>query len=226
VVGLFAPENLAYDQARDPARDPGLAAMAKKAIGVLSNNPNGFFLVVEGGMIDWALHDTTAKRALQEVASFDNTLKATIAQMQQIDPGLKNTLIVVTADHDHTLLLNGYARRTGKTTPTQPGVLGLMRKVSDGSLRLDADGAPFTIIGFGTGENRVKGSRGAAPKLTDDIVSADNYHYESVVRSAVGDESHGGSDVYLGAIGARAETFHGTIENTRVFELIKAAAGW
>ena len=226
VIGLFAPENLSYDAARDPARDPGLAAMAEKAIGVLSRNPNGFFLMIEGGLIDLALHDTNAKRALQEVASFDRTIKATIAQMQAIDPGLKNTLIVATADHDHTLLLNGYSRRTGKTTPTEPGVLGLMKKVSDGSLRVDADGAPFTIIGFGTGENRVKGSRGDAPKLTDAIVSADDYRYESVVRTAVGDETHGGSDVYLGAIGTRADTFRGTIDNTRVFELIKEAAGW
>ena len=224
LIGLFAPANLAYDAVRDPARDPGLAAMAQKAVSVLSRNPKGFFLMVEGGLIDLALHDTNAKRALQEVAAFDNTLKATIAQMQAIDPGLKNTLIVVTADHDHTLLLNGYARRTGKTTATEPGVLGLVRKVSDGSPRLDADGAPYTIIGFGTGENRVKGSRGAAAKLTDAAVTADDYHYESVVRTEAGDETHGGSDVYLGAIGARADVFKGTIDNTRVFELIKAAA--
>ncbi len=224
LIGLFAPENLAYDLARDPARDPGLAAMASKAIKVLAHNPKGFFLMIEGGLIDLALHDTNAKRALQEVTSFDTTLKATIAQMQAIDPGLKNTLIVVTADHDHTLLLNGYARRTGKTTATEPGVLGLVRRVSDGTPRVDADGAPFTIIGFGTGENRVKGSRGAAVKLTDAAVTADDYHYESVVRTEVGDETHGGSDVYLGAIGARAESFRGTMDNTRVFELIKAAA--
>lgn len=223
VVGLFAPENLSYDAARDPARDPGLAAMASKAIDVLSHNPKGFFLVVEGGLIDLALHDTNAKRALQEVASFDNTLKATIARMQGLDPGLKNTLIVVTADHDHTLLLNGYARRTGKTTPTNPGVLGLMRKVSDGTIRLDADGAPFTIIGFGTGERRVQGKRNSVAALTDADVTADDYHQEAVVRTAVGDETHGGSDVYLGAIGARSETFHGTIDNTRVFDLIKSA---
>jgi alkaline phosphatase len=223
VVGLFARENLSYDAARDPARDPGLAAMAHKAIKVLSNNPNGFFLVVEGGLIDLALHDTQAKRALQEVVSFDATLKATIAQMRALDPGLKNTLIVVTADHDHTLLLNGYARRTGKTTPTEPGVLGLVRRVDNGQPRVDADGAPFTIIGFGTGEHRVQGKRAAAPALTDAIVTGDAYHQEAVVRTAVGDESHGGSDVFLGAIGAGAERFHGAIDNTRVFELIKAA---
>jgi alkaline phosphatase len=223
LVGLFAPENLSYDAARDGARDPGLAAMAGKAVQVLSHNPKGFFLVVEGGLIDLALHDTHAKRALQEVVSFDNTIKATIAQMRVLDPGLKNTLIVVTADHDHTLLLNGYSRRSGKTTPTEPGVLGLARRVSDGSIRLDADGAPFTIIGFGTGEHRVQGKRSSVPALTDAVVSADDYHQEAVVRTAVGDETHGGSDVYLGAIGARADSFYGTIDNTRVFELIKAA---
>jgi alkaline phosphatase len=226
LVGLFARDNLAYDAARDAERDPGLAAMTDKAISVLANNPNGFFLVVEGGLIDLALHDTHAKRALQEVVSFDATLKATIARMRVLDPGLKNTLIVVTADHDHTLLLNGYARRTGKTTATEPGVLGLVRRVDNGELRVDVEGAPFTIIGFGTGENRTQGKRGAAPRLTDAIVTADDYRQEAVIRSASGDETHGGSDVFLGAIGARAATFHGTIDNTRVFELIKDAAGW
>lgn len=226
LIGLFAPANLSYDAVREPARDPGLAAMAKTAIGVLANNPNGFFLVVEGGLIDLALHDTNAKRALQEVVAFDHTIKATIAQMRAIDPGLKNTLIVVTADHDHTLLLNGYAKRTGKTTATEPGVLGLVRSVSSGTPRLDADARPYTIIGFGTGENRVQGSRASVPALTGDVVSADSYRQESVVRTAIGDETHGGTDVYLGAIGAGAERFGGTIDNTRVFELIKQAAGW
>ena len=226
LIGLFAPENLAYDPARDHARDPGLAAMTGKALDVLSHNPNGFFLVVEGGLIDLALHDTNAKRALQEVVSFDNTIKATIARMRVLDPGLKNTLIVVTADHDHSLLLNGYSPRTGKTTPTQPGVLGLVRRVSNGTIRPDADGAPYTIIGFGTGEHRVQGKRSNAAPLTDAIVSADDYHQEAVVRSDIGDEAHGGSDVYLGGIGARADSFGGSIENTRVFDLIKAAAGW
>ena len=226
LVGLFARENLSYNAARDPVRDPGLAAMTSKAISLLAKNRNGFFLVVEGGLIDLALHDTHAKRALQEVVSFDNTRKATIAQMRAIDPGLKNTLIVATADHDHTLLLNGYSRRTGKTTPTEPGVLGLLRRVDNGQPRLDVDGAPFTIIGFGTGESRVQGKRGAAAPLTDAIVTGDDYRQQAVVRMPAHDETHAGTDVFLGAIGAGADAFHGTIDNTRVFELIKTAGGW
>ena len=182
VVGLFAAADMSYDAVRDPAKEPGLTEMTTKAISLLSKNGNGFFLVVEGGMIDLALHDTQAKRALQETVAFDNALKSAIAQMQAIDPGLENTLIVVTADHDHTLLLNGYAKRTGRTTATEPGVLGLLKQVADGKPRKDKDGAPFTIIGFGTGENRVQGSRDVKAGLTDAIVTADDDHQEAVVR--------------------------------------------
>jgi alkaline phosphatase len=226
VIGLFAPGDLSFEAERDPAAQPGLAEMTTKAIDLLSQRPNGFFLVVEGGLIDHALHQTLAKRALQETVSFDAALKAAIARMQAIDPGLKNTLIVATADHDHTLLINGYSPRSGKTTPTNPGVLGLVRNLADGKPRLDQDGAPFTVIGFGTGEHRVQGSRAAQAGLTDDIVSRDDYHQEAVIRTRPGAETHGGTDVYLGAIGQGAELFRGTIDNTRVFSLIKAAAGW
>jgi alkaline phosphatase len=225
VIGLFAKDVLSYDAVRDPAKEPSLTEMTTRAIDILSKKPNGFFLMVEGARIDHALHATLAKRALQETVSYNQALKAAIDKMRQLDPGLKNTLIVATADHDHTLLLNGYSPRTGKTTPTNPGVLGLVHTIPDKGPRLDKDGAPYTIIGFGTGEHRVAGKRGQE-KLTDEIVSSDDYHQEAAVRVKPGSETHGGTDVYLGAIGANAELFRGTIDNTRVFSLIKTAAGW
>jgi alkaline phosphatase len=224
VIGLFGQSHLAFEAARDPVKQPLLADMTGKAIDILSRNPNGFFLVVEGGLIDHALHATQAKRALQETVSYNAALRRAIDKMQVIDPGLKNTLIVATADHDHTLLINGYSPRTGKTTPTNPGILGLVRSIPDGKVRLDKDGAPFTILGFGTGEHRVQGSR-TEVKLTDEMAAGDDYHQEAVVRTRKGAETHGGADVYLGAIGANAELFRGTIDNTRVFSLIKTAAG-
>ena len=221
-VGLFAANHMDYDATRDPSRQPALPAMAAKAIELLAPNPNGFFLMVEGGLIDHALHATLGKRALQETVSYNAALQAAIERMEALDPGLKNTLIVATADHDHTLLLNGYAARTGKTTPTNPGVIGLVR-TADGKPTLDGKGQPYTIIGFGTGEQRHAGDRTA--HLTDEIVTRDDYHQEAVVRTRTGAETHGGSDVYLGATGANAELFRGTIDNTRVFNLIKTAAG-
>jgi alkaline phosphatase len=230
-IALFAQDDLAYDAERDPARQPSLAEMTRKAVSLLGQRSakgdardRGFFLMVEGGLIDHALHGTRAKRALQETAAFDAALKAAIDEMQKVDPGLKHTLIVATADHDHTLLINGYSPRSGKTTPDKPGVLGLVRSIPDGKVKLDKDGAPYAILGFGTGEHRVQGSRAGQAGLTDAIVSADDYHQEAAVRMK--SETHGGADVYLGAAGLGAEVFRGTIDNTRVFTLIKDAAGW
>ena len=222
VVGLFAPNHMDFDVTRDATRQPALPAMTAKAIELLAPNKNGFFLMVEGGLIDHALHATLGKRALQETVTYNAALQAALERMEALDPGLKNTLIVATADHDHTLILNGYAARTGKTTPTNPGVLGLVRN-ADGTPSLDGKGQPYTIIGFGTGEQRHMGDRTA--HLDDATVTRDDYHQEAVVRTRSGAETHGGSDVYLGATGANAELFRGTIDNTRVFYLIKTAAG-
>src|SRR5207248_1009428 len=119
-----------------------------KALDVLTRNPNGFFLMVEGGRIDHALHETHARRALEETLAFDDAIAQTLAKVD-----LSKTLVIVTADHDHTMIHNGYARRVGKTTPTNPGILGLVHDYDykgDGGAPavLDKDGVPYTILGF------------------------------------------------------------------------------
>ncbi|HDR9762127.1 TPA: alkaline phosphatase [Burkholderia cepacia] len=222
LVGLFSSSHMSYDLDRGATKEPSLTDMATRALDVLQKNPNGYFLMVEGGRIDHALHDTNAKRALQDTVAFDNAIKATLDKVRKTDPDLKNTLIVVTADHDHTLVLNGYAARTGKTEAGKAGVLGVLRNYQTGAVAKDADGAPYTIIGFGNGENRVQGSR-AGTALTDAVTGADDYRQEAVVRMDKGNETHGGTDVFLGAIGRGADAFHGVIENNKVFELVRNA---
>jgi alkaline phosphatase len=122
-------------------------------------------------------------------------------------------------------VLNGYAKRTGKTTTAVPGVLGLVLNYVTGVATPDADGKPYTIIGFGNGENRVNGARSIALPLDDATVSADTYHQEAAIPTNAGSETHGGTDVFLGAIGKGADSFHGTIENIKVFDLVRAASG-
>ena len=215
IVGLFTKDHMAYDLDRDASKEPSLAEMTGKAIDALSAKKKGFFLMVEGGRIDHALHATNARRALQDTVAFDNAIKMALEKMQKVDPGLKNTLVVVTADHDHTLNLNGYARRTGKTEAGKPGVLGLVKNYVDGKASSDVDGNPYTIIGFGNGPSRLA-TRGA---ISDSALESKDYLQEAVV--PLTSETHGGADVFLGAQGMGADSFSGVIENTDVFKLIK-----
>jgi len=211
-VGIFsATSHLDYAYQRRPEQ-PTLAEMTGKAIDLLSKNPNGFFLMVEGGKIDHALHDTRAKHALEETVAFDDALQLAIERMRAIDPGLQNTLIVLTADHDHTMQINGYPKRGNPITD-------IVRDYASGEPKKDADGKTFTTLVFGNGPNR--------PDVRADVDSvvaqSDDYHQETGVHKS--SETHGGGDVKLYATGAGSAPFKGTIENTQVFHLMKAAAG-
>ncbi len=79
--------------------DPGdftLADYTSKAISMLDNE-NGFFLMVEGGKIDWACHENDAATAIQEVIAFDKAVGNAVAfYLKHPD----ETLIIVTADHE------------------------------------------------------------------------------------------------------------------------------
>lgn len=83
---------------------PSLTDMTLKAIDILSQNDEGYFLFVEGGRIDHGHHDNEAKYAIDETAEFS---KAIEAAMEKID--IEETLVVVTADHGHVMTLAGYA---------------------------------------------------------------------------------------------------------------------
>lgn len=220
-----AEGHMSYELDRDASKEPSLAQMTTKAIDMLSQGKKGYFLMVEGGRIDHALHGTNAARALAEGKAFDEAIKAALDIVKTTDPELKNTLIVVTADHDHTMVMNGYSALTGKTTASNPGILGLMRDFSDTTKpAVDADGAPYTNLVFGNGESRTNANRaGLIGQLTDALVSGKDYHQEAAVQTDVGSETHGGADVFLGAIGAGAELFHGVIDNTAVFQLVRSA---
>jgi len=211
-VGIYAADgHLDYGLKRG-ATQPALAEMTAKSIELLSKNPNGFFLMVEGGKIDHALHDSNVKNALVETVEFDAAVQTAIDRMRAIDPGLENTLIVVTADHDHTIVMNGTPKRGNP-------ILDIVRG-ADGQPARDADGKTYTTLAFGNGPNR--------PDVRADVASAvtlsDAYRQETAVRLA--GEGHGGGDVKLYATGAGSAPFRGTMENTHVFDLMKAAFGF
>ena len=84
---------------------PSLAEFVAKGIELL-DNPKGFFMMVEGGMIDWCGHANDAGTMLGEVAAFDDAVKVAKAFA---DKHPEETLIVVTGDHETGGLTLGFA---------------------------------------------------------------------------------------------------------------------
>merc|ERR1711860_244124 len=103
---------------------------------ILSKNPSGFFMLVEGGRIDHAHHDVTVHRALDETVAMDLALETAIKFLEDIGE-LDQTLIVVTADHAHTMSVNGYSKRG-------LNILGLTGRNLN-------DDLPYTILSYANG---------------------------------------------------------------------------
>jgi alkaline phosphatase len=94
VIGLFANDGIRRSEA-----SPTQLAMTSAAIEHLlsrTSNCSGFFLMSEGSQIDWAGHDNDAKKMIEEFRDFDATIKEVIKFINKN----KNTLLIVTADHE------------------------------------------------------------------------------------------------------------------------------
>ena len=95
---LFEEESLPYEIDRDTAITPSLAEMTRKAITLLSQNENGFFLMVEGSKIDWAAHDNDGKTMITEFLAFDEAVKEAISFANRDG----KTVVVVLPDHGNS----------------------------------------------------------------------------------------------------------------------------
>ncbi|MBI3117273.1 MAG: alkaline phosphatase, partial [Candidatus Hydrogenedentes bacterium] len=78
---------------------PGMADMMRAALNVLDNDPEGFFLMAEGGAIDWAAHGNQMGRLIEEQVDFDEAIGATMAWVEQ-NSSWEDTLLIITADHE------------------------------------------------------------------------------------------------------------------------------
>lgn len=92
-----------YRLLADGLNQPSLLEMTAKALEVLKMNEKGFVLLVEGGRIDHAHHETRARHALHETAEFEKAVEYVRNNTNEDE-----TLMVVTADHSHVLTVGGY----------------------------------------------------------------------------------------------------------------------
>ncbi|BDA86212.1 alkaline phosphatase [Aureimonas sp. SA4125] len=224
VLGLFDMSHMEYeaDRAKDAAGEPSLAEMTTMAIDRLAQNDTGYVLMIEGGRIDHAHHAGNAQRALEDTLAFDAAVKAVLEKTNRED-----TLLVVTADHGHTMTINGYPKRGNP-------IFGKVVNVDD-EPELAGDGKPYTTLSYANGpgayfppvgkdEDKSKAQpAGLRPDLSDVDTTTMDYLQPATV--PLSSETHAGDDVAVYAWGPYAHLFHGTVEQNYVYHVLSHASG-
>jgi alkaline phosphatase len=217
LLGLFEPDHMKFeaDRGSDPAGEPSLAEMTELAIDLLTRDPDGFFLMVEGGRIDHGHHAGNAYRALTDTIALSDAVHIALQKTSSED-----TLIVVTADHSHTLAIAGYPERGN---PILGNVVGFDWKTGkEDLLGLDAKGKPYTTLSYANGPGYRGGKR--RPDLTDVDTEDPAYLQEAAI--PMRSETHSGEDVPIFAGGPRAALFHGVQEQNYIYHAMVEAFGW
>lgn len=222
VLGLFNSSHLTFMADRKPdSPEPTLTDMTAAAIARLKADPDGFYLMVEGGRIDHAHHAGQAGYALEEAVEFARAVQYAV---ENTDPA--ETLIMVTADHSHVFTIAGYPRRGNDILGLVVPPAGRGEDGGDGASPAPAiDGKPYTTLGYANGP-------GAIHKDED----GDGEHARPVPQTGLGarqqalvplpSETHGGEDVALFATGPGAERARGVIEQNVIYAIIRRALGW
>src|SRR5690606_30927006 len=126
-----------------------------------------------------------------------------------------DTLVLVTADHAHTMSFVGYPVRGNP-------ILGLVREQQpDGSVAVatDDDGLPYTTLVYANGPGYVGGEGG--PDLATVDTAAPDYLQPAIV--PLGAASHGGDDVGIWARGPGAGAVRGSVEQNAIFHFLLQA---
>ena len=252
VLGLFERSHMEYewDRPSDAGGEPSIAEMTSKAIELLgaatAGDDRGFFLMVESGRIDHAHHATNAYRSLHDAEALDMAVAAAIDAVN-----LRDTLIIVSADHSHVFNISGYPLRpqgdlaydlTSTTAEYDAAsadprtfifdVAYTMTGSAGAADQTDADGIPYTTLGYmnGPGGFRRAEATRANPR-TDMFPGLDgmppagptdpNYLQEAAI--PLGSETHSGEDVAIYAIGRGAGDIRGTVKNTFIAQVMRKA---
>ncbi|KAK8776399.1 hypothetical protein V5799_030256 [Amblyomma americanum] len=202
LLGLFDNDHMPYwiNRSEPGTTKPNLTEMVKVAVEILSRNPRGFVLLAEGGRIDHAHHANRAKLAMQETMEFEEAVNRTTSALPD-----NETLIVVTADHSHTMTIAGHPPRgtnifgfAGKTTSKTP--------------------VQYTVISYGVGP---QGARTLTNMTEEETASID---FVQQAAFPLWSAPHGGEDVAVYARGPWAHLFDGVNDQTYIPYVMAYAA--
>lgn len=216
LLGLFENSHMQFEADRDAEAEPSLAEMTAKAIEILSQDEDGFFLMVEAGKVDHAHHGGNAYRALTDALAYAEAVRTAREMTSERD-----TLIIVTADHGHTLSFQGYPRRGNP-------ILGLVTNVDENGDIVETqaqDGLPYTTLSYANGPGSVFAEdadlANGRPAPTQEETLDPDYRQQALIPT--GGETHGGQDVPVYASGPRAHLVSGVFEQNYIYHVIADA---
>lgn len=220
---------------------PGLVDMTKAALGELSKNPDGFFLMVEGASIDKMSHPLDWDRAVVDTIEFDKAV-GVAREFAEKNP---DTLIIVTGDHTHGVSIIGTVDDEKEGTEMREKVGTYDDAGFPNYEDKDGDGYPDRVdvsrrlfLAANNGPDHYETFR---PKLDGPFVPAiQNENKEYVANEAYkdvpgavfvqgnipkdGDSGvHAVDDVVLQATGPGAEGFRGYMEQSDVYRVLADA---
>ncbi|XP_017079427.1 membrane-bound alkaline phosphatase [Drosophila eugracilis] len=203
LIGTFRSGVMSFNKLADPKEEPTLAEMTRKAIEMVSKNDDGYFLFVEGGLIDYGNHFNSPTHALEETLELE---KAVLEALGLTNP--EETLIVVTSDHAHPLTIAGYP---GRGTP----ILGLNQDDTD------INGIKYATLNYAVGTNQYLDDKGQRIDLTDQI-GAEDFIHPSYIHGTIG--VHAGEDVGIFATGPQSHLFTGMMQQSTIPHLMAYAS--
>jgi len=161
-------------------------------------------LLIEAGRIDHGHHFGNAYRALQDTAALNDAVKTAL---ELVD--LEDTLIMVTADHSHTLTISGYPPRGNPILGKVPPMKAMPFT--------NPKGVAYTTLSYANGG----GHQSPYPDLSEVDTTAPDYRQQATVPLPI--ETHAGEDVAAYATGKNADAVRGTMEQNELFQVLKGA---
>jgi alkaline phosphatase len=232
VWGLFAEEHMCpdADRGRHAPGEPSLAQMTVRAIELLSADPDGFFLMVEGSQIDWAGHANDPFYMVTDFLAFDSAVRVAVDFAARDS----HTLILAFPDHNCGGLSIGSATSTAEKTGTADllGPLRRMKLTSTGLVReIGSDRSPGNIgkqvrewwgVTLSDTELAFVGRRRRQGVDLEHALSEVFSRNHTVLGWTA--HSHTGEDVPLWAFGPGRPT-GGVMDNTDIARTVAGAAG-
>ena len=209
LLGLFADEWLASAWDRDQAT-PSLTDMTRAALDILKEDPDGFFLLVEGSQIDWAAHDNDVVGVISEMEDFN----AAVAAALEFAARSGDTLLVITADHETSGMSLGrddiyrWDPRPIRGMQATPAALTADFVAADESLSdFLASRLPFALT------EQERGVLDDTPRDQEPVFAAICAMFDLRTLTAWGSPGHTTVDVPLYATGPGSDQLRGTLQN-------------